>query len=69
MAMPGPADIVHFWFPDGEMPDLAEHMRLWNWCMRGGGSVIRADHGHFDALPNLLQKPPLKPRWSIANVL
>lgn len=29
-------DIVAFWFPDGDAPTADEHMRLWNWRMRGG---------------------------------
>lgn len=29
-------DIVDFWFPDGGMPTAEEHVRLWNWRMRGG---------------------------------
>ncbi len=31
-----PEDIVVFWFPDGDAPTAEEHMRLWNWRMRGG---------------------------------
>jgi uncharacterized protein (DUF924 family) len=31
-----PEDVVAFWFPDGDAPTADEHMRLWNWRMRGG---------------------------------
>lgn len=31
-----PEDIVGFWFPDGDAPTAEEHIRLWNWRMRGG---------------------------------
>lgn len=30
-----PEEIVAFWFPDGEAPTPEEHIRLWNWRMRG----------------------------------
>lgn len=36
MVSPTPEDIVAFWFPDGNAPTAEEHMRLWNWRMRGG---------------------------------
>lgn len=38
-----PDDIIAFWFPDGDAPTAEEHMRLWNWRMRGGAheEVIR----------------------------
>ncbi len=36
MTDPTPEDIVSFWFPDGEAPMPEEHIRLWNWRMRGG---------------------------------
>jgi uncharacterized protein (DUF924 family) len=29
-------EIVNFWFPEGPDPELAEHMDLWMWRMRGG---------------------------------
>lgn len=31
-----PEDIIAFWFPDGDAPTADEHVRLWNWRMRGG---------------------------------
>ena len=31
-----PRDIVDFWFPDGAAPRPDDHIRLWNWRMRGG---------------------------------
>ena len=36
MTDPIPKDIVDFWFPDGDTPTPEEHIRLWNWRMRGG---------------------------------
>ena len=36
MTGPTPKDIVDFWFPDGDAPTPEEHVRLWNWRMRGG---------------------------------
>lgn len=36
MTDPTPKDIVDFWFPDGDAPTAEEHIRLWNWRMRGG---------------------------------
>ena len=30
-----PEDIAAFWFPDGDAPAPDEHIRLWNWRMRG----------------------------------
>lgn len=36
MTQPTPRDIVAFWFPDGDAPAPEEHIRLWNWRMRGG---------------------------------
>lgn len=36
MTDPTPDDIIAFWFPDGEAPTPEEHIRLWNWRMRGG---------------------------------
>lgn len=36
MTEPTPEDVVAFWFPDGDAPTLDEHIRLWNWRMRGG---------------------------------
>jgi len=31
-----PEEIIDFWFPDGDAPTAEEHIRLWNWRMRGG---------------------------------
>lgn len=31
-----PQDVVAFWFPEGEAPTREEHVKLWNWRMRGG---------------------------------
>lgn len=36
MTNPSPNDVVAFWFPDGDAPTPEEHIRLWNWRMRGG---------------------------------
>ncbi len=36
MTQPTPRDILAFWFPDGDAPAPEEHIRLWNWRMRGG---------------------------------
>jgi uncharacterized protein (DUF924 family) len=38
-----PDDVVAFWFPDGDAPTADEHVRLWNWRMRGGAheEVVR----------------------------
>ncbi len=34
--LPGPADVVAFWFPEAADPTAEEHVRLWAWRMRGG---------------------------------
>lgn len=31
-----PGNIATLWFPEGDATDLEEHIRLWNWRMRGG---------------------------------
>lgn len=53
-----PNDIIAFWFPDGETPELGPHMDLWAWRMRGGANAEimaqftdeteRAARGEFD---------------------
>ena len=36
MTAPTPKDIDDFWFPDDDAPTAKDHIRLWNWRMRGG---------------------------------
>jgi uncharacterized protein (DUF924 family) len=58
MTQPTPEDIVAFWFPDGDTPTPEEHIRLWNWRMRGGAHeevvarfsdlTVRAAAGELD---------------------
>ena len=57
-----PAEIIAFWFPDGENPKLEPHMELWAWRMRGGANeeimanytdaTHRAADGEFDDWAN-----------------
>lgn len=68
-----PEEIVAFWFPDGDAPTADEHMRLWNWRMRGGAheEVVtrfsdltkRAAAGDLDHWADMLWAADCKVAW------